>query len=407
MEIKRTPKRTPSLLPYFQGYIMAINPKDYKTTKETNIKVHKKDTRLFLFDFRINHKRYRKNFKVKATNHTPSQMLKTARTQLDIMKDEIKNDTYGNDLITLDNLFIEYMKTQPLTDWTHKKTHTYDLYLGNSKLSNMVKEPTEAIINKRKSFNLTKIGDRAIGTIKENDIRLIISKMEKEHNLSPRTQKIILEVLNPLFDFGIRNRYLTESPVKHITIKIPSQKKIVTNATELFKRVYIGIIEYYHDEPFYKALFLFAFTGRRKSEILNLKWENIDFNKSYYWIEDTKNGDKQRYQLSPMLKVTLLEILDDRIGLVFKSPTTGKKMVNLDRHIKKLRIHTKIDNLTLHYMRNILVSALAELGTEAITLSGILGHKDINTINKYLSNSTMKSSKYLTKINVIFQSKSI
>ena len=44
MEIKRTPKRTPILLLYFKGYTMAINLKDYKTTKEQNIKVHKKDT---------------------------------------------------------------------------------------------------------------------------------------------------------------------------------------------------------------------------------------------------------------------------------------------------------------------------------------------------------------------------
>ena len=371
---------------------MAINAKDYKTTKEQNIKVHKKDNKLFLFDFRINGKRYRKQYKVKATNHTPSQMLKTARTQLDIMKDEIINDRYGNDLIKLDNLFIDYIKTQPLTAWTHKKTHIYDLYIGNSELSNISKEPTKAIIKKRESFNITKIGYKAVGDIKEKDILSIISKMEKEHHLSPRTQKIILEVLNPLFDYAVRNKYLTESPSKYITIKIPSQKKIVTDATELFKRVYVGIIEYYHDEPFYKALFLFAFTGRRKSEILNLKWENIDFKKDYYWIEDTKNGDKQRYKLSPMLKVTLLELLDDRIGLVFKSPVTGKKIINLDRQIKQLRKHTKIENLTLHYMRNILVSALAEQQTEAITLSGILGHKDINTINKYLSNSTMKSS---------------
>jgi integrase len=387
---------------------MAINLKEYKTTKEQNIKVHKKDIRLFLFDFRINNKRYRKNFKVKATNHTPSQMLKTARTQLDVMKDEIRNDTYGNDLITLDNLFIEYMKTQPLTDWTHKKTHIYDLYLGNSNLSNMTKEPTEAIINKRKSFNLTKIGHRAIGTIREGDIRLITSKMGKEHHLSPRTQKIILEVLNPLFDFGIRNRYLTESPVRHIKIKIPSQKKIVVNATELFRRVYVGIIEHYHEEPFYKALFLFGFTGRRKSEILNLKWENIDFTNNYYWIENTKNGDKQQYQLDLLIKNTLLELCDDPIGLVFKSPITGKKIVNLDRQVKQLRKHTKIDNLTLHYMRNILVSALAEQGTEGITLSGILGHKDINTINKYLSNSTMKSSiKGLETIDKILEAEII
>jgi integrase len=319
-------------------------------------------------------------------------MLKTARTELDKIKDAIINGTYGNNLIKLDNLFIDYMKTQPLTDWTHKKKHIYDLYIGNSDLSNITKEPTPSIVKKRDSFNKTKIGYKPVGEIIERDILFIISKMEKEHNLSPRTQKIILEVLNPVFDYAIRNRYLTDSPTTHITIKIPSQKKIVTNATELFKRVYVGIIEYYHDEPFYKALFLFAFTGRRKSEILNLKWENIDFTNNYYWIEDTKNGDKQSFKLSPMLKVTLLELLDDRAGLVFKSPITGKKMVNLDRQIKQLRKHTKIDNLTLHYMRNILVSALAEQQTEAITLSGLLGHKDINTINKYLSNSTMKSS---------------
>ena len=126
----------------FQGSIMAINTNDYKSTKEQNIKVHKKNNRLFLFDFRINHKGYRKNFKVKATNHTPSQMLKTARTELDNIKDEIINGTYGNNLIKLDNLFINYMKTQPLTDWTHKKKHIYDLYIGNSQLSNITKEPT-------------------------------------------------------------------------------------------------------------------------------------------------------------------------------------------------------------------------------------------------------------------------
>ncbi len=92
-----------------------------------------------------------------------------------------------------------------------------------------------------------------------------------------------------------------------------------------------------------------------------------------------------------MVKVALLEIKDDHKGLVFKSPITGKAIVNIDRQMRQLRKHTGIDNLTLHYMRNILVSALAEQSTEAVTLSGILGHKDINTINKYLSNSTMKS----------------
>ena len=77
----------------------------------------------------------------------------------------------------------------------------------------------------------------------------------------------------------------------------------MTNATELFKKVYAGINAYYHDNPYYRALFLFGFTGRRKSEILNLKWENIDFTHNYYWIEDTKTDDQQKYQLLHYLHI--------------------------------------------------------------------------------------------------------
>jgi site-specific recombinase XerD len=87
----------------------------------------------------------------------------------------------------------------------------------------------------------------------------------------------------------------------------------------------------------------------------------------------------------------MMDIQDDRVGLIFKSPITGRVLAGIDRPMRNLRRHIGVDNLTLHYMRNILVSTIAEQGTEAVTLSGILGHKDINTINKYLSNSTMQS----------------
>lgn len=191
----------------------------------------------------------------------------------------------------------------------------------------------------------------------------------------------------------IKNRVIKENPTQFITLKKENTKKPVVNAMITFKQIYDGIMEFYKYEPFYRALFLFALIGRRKSEILNLKWHNIDFENNYYWFEDTKNNKKQKYELPPFIKEALLQIKTGRNGLVFQSPIMRQKLINIDRQMAGLKKHLNMSEFALHYMRNVCVSALAEQGIASITLSGVLGHKDATTINKYLSLSYFNSSK--------------
>ena len=160
----------------------------------------------------------------------------------------------------------------------------------------------------------------------------------------------------------------------------------------MYQKIYSGIIEYYKDNPFYQALFLLIMYGRRKDEVLSLKWENIDLNNNYYWIEKTKNKDVQQYSLADIIKKQLQLINDDKKGLVFKSPVTGKKLADVKRQVNQIKKYLDMPNFHFHYMRNVMVSMLAENKIEAITLSGMLGHKDTSTINKYLSINHYKSS---------------
>jgi len=426
---------------------MAINLQDFKSTKYPNlyksIKAHEKNGFKYLLWAKIDGKLHKK---ILGYSKKDNLTDRSANLKANKYKADIEAGYTSKSNISLNKLFDLYFDTLDTSkQWTHKKKYIYEHYIQ------------------------AHLGKKKIEKIREMDIQNILNKMAKD-GLSPRTRKSVMEVLNPLFRFAITNKYLRDNPTMGITVKVPSQKKIVTNATELFKRVYTGINAYYHDNPYYKALFLFGFTGRRKSEILELKWENIDFAHNYYWIEDTKTDDQQKYQLPPYLIEPLQEIKDDRKGLVFKSLNPNKekensdKITNIDRQIRQLKryfaltycdnnplyqaytilktrdktegyiknlkwedkhskdiqvllnkykgtkgpfifthLHKeKFDKISSHYMRNILVSALAEQGMEAITLSGILGHKDVNTINKYLSINHYKSSQIgLNKVDNI------
>jgi len=358
---------------------MAINLQDFKATKYPNlyksIKSDEKNGFKYLLWAKIDGKLHKK---ILGYSKKDNLTDRSANLKADVYKIEIEAGYTSTSAITLNKLFDLYFETLDTSkQWTHKKKYIYELYTQKA------------------------LGKKKIENIREMDIQGILNKMAKAE-LSPRTRKSVMEVLNPLFRFAVTNKYLRDNPTMGITVKVPSQKKIVTNATDLFKKVYAGINAYYHDNPYYRALFLFGFTGRRKGEILNLKWENIDFVHNYYWIEDTKTDDQQKYKLPPYLIKPLQSIKDDRKGLVFKSPITGKKIINIDRQMRQLKKFLELETLSMHYMRNILVSALAEQGIEAITLSGILGHKDPNTINKYLSINHYNSSQIgLNKVDDI------
>lgn len=226
------------------------------------------------------------------------------------------------------------------------------------------------------------LGNKKIATIIPDQIQKIVDNLIK-NGAAPKTAKQVVEILSPAFRIARANRVMFYNPCEDVHIKVPKTKKIVSDASNQLKIVYDAIIELYANNPFYRAFFLLALQGRRRGEIFDLRVEDVILDQNYYIIRDTKNNEDQKIYLPPLVKTAIMEFMPSK-GLLFPSKRTGKRMNSIHKQILNIRKKTG-DWFTLHYTRNLIVSAMAERGVESIHLSGALGHNDPNTITKYLS----------------------
>ncbi len=351
---------------------MAINPKLYINKIKPTLWADEKYI-VFHYSFKIDGMQSKGIINL-SSSPTWNKRERIINAELQLI--EIKNRKKENvidDNIVLDRYITEYFKRQKedttLTVYKSYYDRRIKPYIGKKKLKNIL----------------------------PLDIRAIIKKVQDEGK-SPRTQKDVLNILRPMFKEALENRIIVFDPTANIIIKQPSTKKIVNNATEELKKISTAIKKEFSQDSFYLALFSFALQGRRKSEILNLKWKDINMDKNFYILRDTKGGEEQKMYLPAEVKKLLLDFKDDSWEYVFTSYRTKTRIVDAKRAVGKMKIALDNKSFGLHYLRNVITSAMAEQGLDSIFLSGALGHKDPNTIKKYLTMNYLKSSEMASDI---------
>ncbi len=369
------------------------------------IKANKNFTR-FLYTFMIEKKKFRKLINLSsATQLKKADKITRANNEAKDYYEKKADEIDAPALFDLDTKF-EFLATE---------------YMKN-KWGAVLKDETDSTGKKKKRWRAkTKWGDEKIimlehyvyphlkgkrtGRIQETDIDEIKVSMENKgvgrqnkDGCSPRTiRKVLNQVLKPILEYGKRNGALKAMP--EIDVPNKTKKKKVTKGSEKLTLLYKTINNFYADSPFYRALFLFALSGRRWNEIRTLEWTDIDFDEKQYTVraENSKVDEDKTFALPPFVEEAL-EHFKNETGYVFISQRTGGMISTPKKQIEKLRIASGIEELTLHYFRHILATALGESGMVNTVLSASLGHNNTQTVDDYYRTAnTLKGSQEATQ----------
>jgi len=137
-------------------------------------------------------------------------------------------------------------------------------------------------------------------------------------------------------------------------------------------------------------------TGMRYSEILGLKWENVDLEKRQITIkaESSKSGKRRLIPVNDKLfaEMEKLKRLNNGISdfvFLYEDPETGKQ-----RPVKTVRRafvmacrRANIKDMTFHDLRHTVGSRLISRGVDPVSVKNILGHANLKTTEIYLHSS--------------------
>jgi integrase len=150
----------------------------------------------------------------------------------------------------------------------------------------------------------------------------------------------------------------------------------------------------------YIVLFL-IYTGARKREALDAKWQDIDWDKKSWRIPKTKSGKVRHIPLSRGA-LSVLEALENlcmegKLGehlkaysladmtqrYIFANIRTGQPYVSFFYSWNAARIRAGMPDLRVHDLRHSFASFLVNAGRSLYEVQELLGHADIRTTSRY------------------------
>lgn len=152
----------------------------------------------------------------------------------------------------------------------------------------------------------------------------------------------------------------------------------------------------------YPVVVLALSTGMRQGEILSLTWTQVDLNRGYIYLSETKNGERRTIPLVAHAKDVISKLSTQNqfeSPLLFYSRVKPEAPVAIRKPWGDALKVADIADFKFHDLRHTTASYLAMNGASLAEIAEILGHKTLQMVKRYAHLSEQHTSKVLESMN--------
>lgn len=224
------------------------------------------------------------------------------------------------------------------------------------------------------------LGKKKLSTIDRKSIAHIHSSITKA-GYAPTANRV-KALLSSVFGWAIAAGLCESNPAIGVKSNKENQRDRFLQSDELPR--FFQAVAKEENKTIRDYVLISLLAGARKSNVLAMRWQDINFERAEWRIEVTKNGTPQTVALSP----EAIEILHHRKptdNAIFVFPGSGKSghLEEPKKGWKRILERAGIDNLRIHDLRRTLGSWQAKTGASLAIIGKSLNHKNQNTTAIY------------------------
>lgn len=124
-------------------------------------------------------------------------------------------------------------------------------------------------------------------------------------------------------------------------------------------------------------------TGMRRGELLDLRWENVDFENRFIRVARSKNNRQRKVPMNSVLCEELLKLRRNGSEYVFTQLGSERPLRCVRSAFERACRKAGISGLRFHDLRHTFATNLVLGGVDLVTVKEILGHSDIAMTVRY------------------------